>query len=151
MSEQLNELFRRRGHRMLMPEILVGWATLGVDALPISFDEQMKLVSRVRVVEPANAIQKEGVSLAQLHQEIALFSAHLAEVVVVGWTLDSEPAVTIAVSALRQSVFALSSIYPDGFLLLEPLALPLTALLSVDFGNDDDPQIDIRHKTFKPQ
>lgn len=102
----------------------------------------------MRVVEPANATQKEGVSLAQLHQEIALFSAGLTEIVVVGWTLDTEPAVMIAASALRQSVFALSSIYPDGLLLLEPLALPFTSLLAVDFGNDDEPQIDIRHKTF---
>ncbi len=131
-----------------MPAVLEGWRALGVDALPLSFDAQMRLVTRVRVVEPANATEKEGVSLAQLHQEIALFSAHLTEIVVVGWTLDSEPAVMVAASALRQAVLALSSIYPDGLLLLEPLALPLTSLLSVDFGNDDDPQIDIRHKTF---
>jgi hypothetical protein len=131
-----------------MPAVLEAWRALGVDALPLSFDAQMGLVGRVRVVEPANATQKEGVSLAQLHQEIALFSARLTEVVVVGWTLDSEPAVMMAASALRQSVLALSSIYPDGLLLLEPLELPLTSLLAVDFGNDDDPQIYIWHKTF---
>lgn len=148
MSERLDELFRRRTHRILLPAVLEGWRALGVDALPLSFDAQMRLVTRMRVVEPANATQKEGVSLAQLHQEIALFSAGLTEIVVVGWTLDTEPAVMIAASALRQSVFALSSIYPDGLLLLEPLALPFTSLLAVDFGNDDEPQIDIRHKTF---
>ncbi len=148
MSERLDELFRRRTHRILMPAVLEGWRALGVDALPLSFDAQMRLVARVRAVEPAHAAQKEGVSLAQLHQEIALFSARLTEIVVVGWTLDTEPAVMIAASALRQSVFALSSIYPDGLLLLEPLALPFTSLLAVDFGNDDEPQIDIRHKTF---
>ncbi len=133
---------------MLTPAVLEGWRALGVDALPLSFDDQMRLVTRVRAAEPAKATHLERISLAQLHHEIALFSSRLTEVVVVGWTLDSEPAVMIAASMLQQSVFALSSVYPDGFLLLEPLALPLTSLLAVDFGNEDDPQIYIRRETF---
>ncbi|VVT13798.1 conserved hypothetical protein [Sphingomonas sp. EC-HK361] len=53
--------------------------------------------------------------------------------IVIGWDVDEEPAVLLPAEAVSRFVTDLSSLYPDGFVLLDQ---PTTEALVIDFDED---------------
>lgn len=148
-QQRLETLFRRRDHKRLLPGVLEAWFGLGVNASPLSFDEQTNLVAHLRVAEPSSTTELEEITLRQLHDEIAKFIQPFDGVVIIGWSIDLEPAVIVPAETVARSILRLPIIYPDGFVLLEPPDRPLTSLLVIDLDNSEGAlAIRLRHQTF---
>ena len=146
--QRLEALFRQREHKGLLPGILEAWFGLGVNASPLSFDKQTNLVTRLRVARPSSTTELEDITLRQLHDEVAKFIQPFDRIVIIGWSIDSEPAVIVPAETVARSILRLPTIYPDGFLLLEPPDRPLTSTLVVDLDNEGALAIRLRRQTF---
>jgi hypothetical protein len=123
--EKLNKLLKQNQRRRRAPELVQKWATLGVAASVIADDRHWKVIDRLKggFSWPLQFVE----NLRELvHDFVAIADA----VTILGWDIESEPALLVSSAGLLRVMPQIEPIYPDGFILINDTE---STVLLVDF------------------
>ena len=118
---------------------------VGVMASALSADRQAVLIERLRPAMRHRPRTAPSVSPDAVVRAIDDFAAGQDMVILVGWHIVEEPALLLSFKALNRSVPHLHTVYPDGFVLLNP---PLTDALLIARDADDPARFPIDRLTL---